>query len=817
MKKLVAFWGILFILHPLVAQDSATIYKKLQQLNFLGSVLYVGAHPDDENTRMISYFANHLHARTAYLSLTRGDGGQNLIGTELREGLGLIRTQELLEARKIDGGQQFFTTANDFGYSKHPDETLRIWDKAALQAQVVDRIRAFKPDVIINRFNHRTPGSTHGHHTTSALLSVEAFDLAADTNFKTKQPYTPWQVKKLFFNTSWWFYGSREKFEEANKQNLVQVDVGRFDNILGVSNASIAAQSRSQHKSQGFGSTAELGSSIEYLELLQGTPATQNDPFEGIDTTWNRLEGGATIGEKVNRAIAEFDFTQPERSLPLLVDIYTAIQQLKDAHWKTIKSQEVKALIIACGGWDFAFYTTEEYGTPHQSLSTKVRVVNPGKTPLQLEDFTVENQSFTIAKNAAENQPVEVGIKFTTPSRLTVPYWLTQKGSLGMYRVDEPQWIGRPETPALEGTLTATLLGTSLDFTLPLTYRTTDPVAGEVIQPYHNLPEITVALDKSVYLLTNQNEVKISATLSLRQNTPLSGSLSLALPENWTVSPRSIPFSIAKKGAEQRVEFTVSVPENNTKQFIAPLVKTPTGTYNHTLTLIDYPHITKQFLLQPAEAAVVKLALNTPIKRIGYIQGAGDKIPEALRNVGIAVDEISVDALTPEWMQNYPTVVLGIRSFNVGEAWSFKHQYLWDYVAQGGTVVVQYNTSRGLKSEAIGPYPLQLSRDRVTDEQAPIELLDANHPLFNYPNKLTQKDFEGWVQERGLYFAGQWDAQYTPLLSLNDPGESPKKGALLVADHGKGKFIFTGLSLFRQLPEGVPGAYRLLVNLISYH
>ena len=816
MRKIIPLLILISTLGSAFGQNSAEIYRKIQRLNFLGSVLYVGAHPDDENTRMISYFSNHLHARTAYLSMTRGDGGQNLIGTELREGLGLIRTQELLEARKIDGGTQFFTSANDFGYSKHPDETLTIWDQKTVQEQVVDRIRAFKPDLIINRFNHRTPGTTHGHHTSSAMLSVNAFDLAADPSYKSTNE-KPWQPKRLFFNTSWWFYGSQEKFEAANKQNLTSIDVGKFDPILGISNATIAAKSRSQHKSQGFGSTPTLGKELEYLELIKGASIQNNDPFEGIDTSWNRIKGGTKIGEKITQVFHDFDFSNPSKSLPQLVEIYQAIQNLEDDHWKTIKTQEIQELIVACGGWDVAFYTSEEYGTPNQNLNTQIRVVNPTAIDLFVDRFSVEKQSFEFGTRASKNEPVTQSITFRSPNQITVPYWLTNKGSLGMYHVENTNWIGLPETPTIHGTLTVKLFEVPIQLEIPLTYRTTDPIAGEVIQPYQILPELAVTLDEEVYLISEGSELKVTATVKNYAKTSVNGQLEIDIPKNWHIAPQSIPIKMETKGEEQRYEFLITIAENDTKKSIFPIVKTKQSTYDKKLTPIAYPHITKQYMLQAAEATVAKLDIRSSEKRVGYIEGAGDKIPEALRNIGIEVDEIAVAELTSEWLKNFNTVILGIRSFNVGDAWNFKDQMLWDFVASGGTVVVQYNTSRGIKTKNIGPYPIQLSRDRVTDEFAAVTLLDSKHPIFNTPNALTEKDFEGWVQERGLYFAGQWDANYTPLISLNDAGESPKKGALLVANYGEGKFIFTGLSLFRQLPAGVPGAYRLLANLISYH
>ena len=374
-KKFVLFTLALSYFVSLGAQNSGSIYRQMEKLNFLGSMLYVAAHPDDENTALISHFSNHVHAYSAYLSLTRGDGGQNLIGTELREMLGVIRTNELIQARKIDGGNQFFSSAIDFGYSKHPKETLKIWDKTQILGEVVQRIRSFQPDIIIHRFDHRTPGRTHGHHTSSALLSHQAFSLTNDPNSYPEQLTTlkPWQVKRQFFNTSWWFYGSRERFEKADKTNLLALEIGNYDSLKGISNSEIAAASRSSHKSQGFGSSPSLGGRTEYIELVNGDRPASDDPFEGINTTWTRLEGGEKVGKLVAQALKEYDFKAPQKSVPLLIDIHKAIEGLSPSVWKNRKLKAVKALIKSCAGLTLQLNSDSEplyrqYGCKCRSL-----------------------------------------------------------------------------------------------------------------------------------------------------------------------------------------------------------------------------------------------------------------------------------------------------------------------------------------------------------------------------------------------------------------------------------------------------------------
>jgi LmbE family N-acetylglucosaminyl deacetylase len=816
MKKIIILTALMSF-NGVLSQDGARIYKQLKKLNTLSSVLYVAAHPDDENTRLISLFSNHYNARAAYLSMTRGDGGQNLIGTELREGLGLIRTQELLEARKIDGGQQFFTTANDFGYSKHPDETLSIWDKEELLAQIVYRIRAFKPDLIVHRFNHSTPGSTHGHHTSSAMLSEEAFYLANDPSAFPEQldRVSLWQPKRQFYNTSWWAYGGRAQFEKADKSNMIPLESNPVDLLLGRTNEEVAAQSRSQHKSQGFGSSPRLGSQAEYLELINGTMPSNSDPFDGIDTGWSRVKGGAKIKQQVDQLIANFDLEKPYESVSELTALYQAISNLENEHWKAIKLEEVKTLIQSCLGLRLQFDTAQETGVANTSLPVTLRALNP--SPLTL---TLQNLEGTLSlqpqQTLRQNQVWETKTTFKIPDRSTTPYWLLEEGDLGNYTVEEETLKGLAETPnPITVQFTLLINTTPITLSVPLTYRTTDRVAGEVIQNFQVLPRATTQLIEKVLLFQEAAPKKVRLQVQAHVAN-FKGTVSLCTPKNWTVTPEKQEVDITQAGAMKEYEFEVRPPRGNSTGLFSAEVKEGSRSYTMTLEEIDYPHISKQYMLRPNKATVSKIDLQSKVKSIAYLKGAGDKVAESLRNIGIEVFEFDVEDLRLETLVPFPTLVVGIRAFNVHKDLGFKNQILWDYVRQGGTVVVQYNTSRGLDSSLLAPYPLQLSRDRVTDENAEVRFLKKEHPLLTEPNKITTADFQGWVQERGLYFANRWDDRYQPLFSMNDKGESQKMGSLLVADYGQGKFIFTGLSFFRQLPAGVPGAYRLFANLISY-
>ncbi len=799
---------------------SGEIFESIQKLNFLGSVLYIAAHPDDENTRLISYFSNDVKAQTAYLSLTRGDGGQNLIGPEIRELLGVIRTQELLAARRIDGGQQFFTRANDFGYSKHPDETLAIWNKEEVLNDVVAVIRKFKPDVIINRFNHKTPGTTHGHHTSSAMLSVEAFDLASDKNYKTHSKNDAiWKPKRLFFNTSWWFYGSKEKFEKADKSNMLSLEIGTFYVDKGLSNSEIASLSRSQHQSQGFGSTGTRGKQTEYLEFLKGDFLINKNVFDGIDTTWNRVKGGNEIAEILNKVENEFDFKNPSTSIPELVEAYQLISKLKNEHWKTIKSKEIKNIIAACAGLYLEAVANSSSTTPNSKNILKIEATNRSKFNISLKSVRINPLNIIEEKSLQlkQNSPHLFSIDVTIPSEInkTFPYWLSEKGTLGMYKVSDKALIGLPETPrAVFVNFILDFNGITIPFTKEVVYKYNNPTKGEIYKPFEILPEISASFNEKVYIFSDDNSQKIIVKVKSVKDS-LQGNISLCILENWRVLPENHAFSLLQKGEEQSFKFEVFPPANQTEGIISPIIEIGNKIYTNELVEIDYNYIPFQSVVMPSEAKVVRLNIHKKGQVIGCIQGAGDVIPTSLRQIGYTVVELNDDDITTEKLQNFDAIVLGVRAYNTNERSKFHQKKLHKYVENGGTMIVQYNTSFRLKVDEVAPYSMKLSHDRVTDENSEVRILNPNHELLNYPNKITQKDFEGWVQERGLYFPSEWDTHFETILSMNDKNESPKNSSLLVAKYGKGNFIYTGLSFFRELPAGVPGAYRLFANMLS--
>ena len=795
------------------------IFEKVQKLNFLGTALYIAAHPDDENTRLIAYLSNNVKARTGYLSLTRGDGGQNLIGPEIRELLGVIRTQELLAARKIDGGEQFFTRANDFGYSKHPNETLEIWNKEKVLSDVVWAIRTFKPDVIINRFNHKTPGSTHGHHTTSAMLSVEAFDLVNDkTKFPEQLKYTEtWQPKRLFHNTSSWFYRGREAEFKKISKDFTKFDIGVYYPLKGLSNNELASMASSQHLCQGFGRLTTRGEQTEYVEFLKGdTLKDKHDVFSGINTTWNRIKGGGEIGDILYEIEENFDFVNPSKHLPKLMEAYQRVQKLEDKHWRKIKEKQIKEIIEACAGLYLEASAISSSGTPNTNIDVNFEVLNRSDVNIELTSITstIDNKKITKEIDLSTNKRItfKESVNLKT-NEFSDPYWLRKKASLGMYTVDNQKLIGKPETPR----------AAKIDFNLLIDYvpvsitknvirRYAERDKGEIYEPFEILPILTTKLKNKVIIFSDATPQKVLVEVRAGANN-VAGKVSLKIPTSWMVSPKEISFNIKQKSDKQVVEFLVMPPKNQSEGRLKVIATSNGKKYDKELVEINYNHIPKQSVLLYSEAKIVRLNIKKSGNYIGYIKGAGDAVPENLRQIGYTVVEINPSEINEKNLQKYDAIVLGIRAYNVVKELKFKQKFLLDYVEKGGNMIVQYNTNRGV--DVAAPYTLNLSRDRVTDEFAEVRILDDKHELLNFPNKITQNDFKDWVQERGLYFPDSWGKEFTPILSMNDKGETAKNGSLLIAKHGKGNYIYTGLSFFRELPAGVSGAYKLFANILS--
>lgn len=833
MKKilnigLILFLGI-FLTQNIHAQSpkkltSGNIHEKIQKLQVLGSVLYVAAHPDDENTRMIAYLSNELKMNTAYLSLTRGDGGQNLIGPEIRELLGVIRTEELLAARRVDGGKQMFSRANDFGYSKKPDETLKIWEQDEVVADVVWAIRKFQPDVVINRFSHDSGRRTHGHHTSSAVLSHKAFDLVGDkTKFPEQLKYVkPWQPQRLFMNTSWWFYGSREKFAAADKSKMVGVDAGVYYPIKGKSNNEIAAESRSMHKCQGMGSTPSRGAQMEYLELLKGDmPKNKEDIFDGINTSWTRIKGGKAIGLLLEQVDRNFNYGNPAASLPLLTEAYKMISNLPESYYKNIKLEELKDIIIGSMGLFVEAKANDYSATPGEKVELNMEIINRSSANVELlsVNYLPTELDSTLNLKLEGNQTYKFSKKLNLPNDmpLTGPYWLTKKASLGMYSVDNQELRGLPNTPRnFKVRFNLNIEGLPLFIEKEIIYKKTDPVKGEVYRPFEVTIPIFANLTEKVFVFSDDKPKEVTVLLKSGK-TDVKGTLELFSDKNWKVEPALVNFELNMKGEEQSFTFKLYPPQNQEVNFISPLVKIGEKIYTQELVSIEYDHIPTQTVVKNSEAKVVKIDLKKEGQNVGYIMGAGDEIPINLEQIGYNVTLLKDKDITPSNLGKFDAVILGIRAYNTIERIRFYQDKLFEYVEQGGTMIVQYNTGHRLKlpKEKIAPYPISISRGRVAVEEAEIRILKPDHHVMNYPNKITSKDFDGWVQERGLYFPDEWDENFEAILSSNDSNEPALDGGLLITKYGKGYYVYTGYSWFRELPAGVPGAYRIFANMIS--
>lgn len=797
---------------------SSEIKHKLHKLNFLGSVLYVAAHPDDENTRAIAYLANDRLAATAYLSMTRGDGGQNLIGPEIRDLLGLIRTQELLAARRIDGGEQFFTRANDFGFSKNYKETFEIWNKEEILSDVVRIIREFKPDVILTRFPPDERAG-HGHHTASGILAQEAFDLSNNPAVYPDQvkKYGTWQVKALYTNTGRWWNTTINK----DTPGILSMNVGTYNTLLGKSYSEIAAESRTQHKSQGFGSSGQRGDAIEFFEFVKGERADK-DVFEKINTTWTKIKGGEKVKNLIDKAVNEFNDENPSASIPLLIQIRKEISDLENSVWRTRKLRETEQLILDCAGLFAEARASHYWASPGQQIIFNIEVINRSGASISFEKIESESVAFDSTFSMPLRNNALVTIKSIKNIRkdkdYSSPYWLKEEHGQGLFTVEDKNLIGKPENdPAITMRLKFSVQGESISLHIPLIYKWTDPVKGELSRPFEVVPPVFINFQQPVYVFADQSPKKVRVLLKSASSVTRGGDLKLELPAGWRTEPVNFSFELKQQGEEQSFDFLVFPGQQEFDGNMNAVVESEGNKFSNSLLTIQYDHIPVQTLLPVAKAKVVRMNLKKEGAVIGYIRGAGDDIPGSLRNLGYEVWEMKNEEITAANLKKADAVVLGVRALNTNERIRFIMPDLLKYVHDGGTLVVQYNTSNELEidKDKFSPYPLTLSRDRVTEENSEVRILKPEHPILNFPNKITSHDFDGWVQERGLYYPSAWGEQFDAVLSMNDKGEPARNGSLLVARYGEGHYVYTGLSFFRELPEGVPGAYKLFTNIVS--
>ena len=830
MKKNILLFALLLFpgflaaqaLKPQVVRSSADIRLMLRKMNELSTVLYVAAHPDDENTRMISYLAGKEKVRTAYLSFTRGDGGQNLIGSEIGPYLGIIRTQELLQARQIDGGEQYFSRANDFGYSKNAEETLEIWDKQKLIKDAVRIIRKLRPDVMITRFDPESSGKTHGHHTTSAILGLAAYRAAGLPDKYpdlTAEGLAPWQPKRIVWNTSSWFFRNGG-FDPAK---YVKVPAGSYDPLTGKSYGEIASDSRSMHQSQGMGSTKNRSLQPEYFAHLDGEKA-DNQLFEGVHRSWKRIPDGEKVAKLFTEALKNFDDENPGKTVEILLRARKEIVKLQQKNKAfsvrlSYKLNRTDELIRACSGLWFEAVSDEPYFTAGEAISLSLKFVKRQEIPVKLKslEFPFSSEKPIVSADSVLKNEIQSLIKISVPVKANLdnsqPYWLEQAADKGMFNVEKEHLIGNPENPTSASVrFVFEIAGEEITYEIPVMHRRTDRVRGEIYCRVYALPAATANIDEPVYVFGNNKakELKIRVKSGSKQT---KGKLTLDLPEGWKAEPAGFEFDFSARNDETVFAFKLSPPAGSSVAEARVLIdgKPAAGRIE-----INHSHIPSQIIFPPASVRLVKLDINVLAKKIGYYEGAGDEIPACLRQIGCEVVVLTDEIMESGDLARFDAIITGIRSYNMRERIGFHNRKFLEYAKNGGNLIVQFNISRGLITSDIGPYPFKINRTRITKEEAPFRFALAEHPVLNVPNKIGQKDFDGWVQERGVYFAENPDPKYESPLVGNDPGEAETGGGLIFARYGKGSFVYTGLAFFRQLPAGVPGAYRLFANLISY-
>jgi LmbE family N-acetylglucosaminyl deacetylase len=777
MKKIVLFFiGVGFLMNQLQAQqNAASIYAGIKKLGVMGSVLYIAAHPDDENNSFLPYLTKEKKYRTAYLSLTRGDGGQNLIGKEQGIELGLIRTQELLAARRIDGAEQYFSTAYEFGFSKSAEEALTIWDHQKVLSDVVWIIRQFQPDIIITRF----PGDAragHGHHAASAIIANEAYLAAADpTKFpeQLKMGVSVWKAKRILWNT--FNFGS----VNTTSNNQFKVEVGAYNVIEGKSYGEIGAEARTMHKSQGEGRPRRRGTSYEFFETTGGD-APMNDLLDGIDIGWTRL-GAASIQEDIAIISKQFNIENPAASVPSLVALYSKVKALPKSVWKNYQLQQIQSLIKDAAGIFIEASTQKAQVIPGERMSMQVLINQRGAVQSVLKQVLLTGKDSTFNKVLVTNQNIQFDYTFNvaTTTPIAQPYWLVQPKTEGMFMVNDYNLIGKAENdPIFTITATIKIEGEDFTFVQPVQYKFTDPTKGDVYQPIAVIPAKEVKYDKEVYLMRSNKPIEISYQQIDHQG-----------------------ITVQKTALINASKDALPTPSN--------AIFRKTIQYDHIPTINYFP---------TASTKLVSLSVSTKKAIVGYIDGAGDKLPEALSALGYQVVNLKESDITLENLSRLDAILVGIRAYNMYEWITEKNDIINQYIQQGGNYIVQYLKSNqvGISKVKVGPFAFSVNASRrVTQENVPVDFVLPNHPVLNVPNKITSEDFEHWVQERSTYQAENIDPHFEMPLSMHDANEPASNGSLLIASYGKGNMIYASITLFRQLPAGNPGAYKLLANLVE--
>jgi len=802
---------------------SSEIYRELKTLKQLPKVLYLAAHPDDENTGLLSWLINDQNVETGYLSLTRGDGGQNLLGTEQGAALGLIRTHELLEARKLDGAQQFFTRAIDFGFSKNTTDTFKQWNEDSIIADAVWVIRKFRPDVIICRFPP-TAAAGHGQHAASAVVAQKAFKLAGDkTAFPNQLKYVNvWQPKRVLWNTF--------RFGGVNTtaENQLKVTVGQYDAQLGMGYGELAGLSRSLHKSQGAGTQSVAGIKTEYFAHVIGEPAKAT-LFDGVVKTWT-AKGNADIDQSLDKIISAFNFNKPELSLPALLALRKKVAALKDVDLKNDKLKSLDNIILSCAGFMGEVVTNQAEAVAGDHYNFRLNLISRAENPVVLENVQWLSQSESFNRKLSKDSLITIqhDIQIPADAALTEPYWLAKPAvNAGTFSVPNDTLIGLPETESSLNVLLDLKIGSEkFQVKLPLSFKKLDPVRGDVVEALRIVPALELKFIQPLYLVKENEDLHLSLNIKVNSNRQFNNG-----KINLVYNGEKLGSADVKSlnGKDTTIDYLIpkaklaSIKSNQLQldaNFVADGI-----IYNKKQVLIQYPHLPSLQYFAPATVAVMKGDIQFKVKKVGYVQGAGDFIPEFLKIAGIQVDVLKDDDFygninesgngSQNKLSQYDAIVLGVRANNTEKKLGRWMPFLWSYVKDGGNLVMQYNTNQDTTVDQLGMYNFTIVNKRVTEENAEVKFLNPNHKLLNFPNKITANDFNGWVQERGAYFPDKWDAAYEPLFEMHDTGEEPLQGSTLYAKYGKGNFIYTPLAFFRQLPAGNVGAARLFLNFLS--
>jgi LmbE family N-acetylglucosaminyl deacetylase len=872
LRRLVPFPLFLAALAPSPAQQNVPfpgaieIRQSLDKLNQLGTVLMIAAHPDDEQTAVLAYFARGRHMRTAYLSLTRGEGGQNLIGSEQGSMLGIIRTQELLAARKIDGAEQFFTRAIDFGFTKTAVETMEKWGHERILSDVVWVIRRYRPDVVILCFSG-TPVDGHGQHQVSAILGEEAYAASGDAGrFPEQLKYAgPWHARRLVrANFDFSRFGPPPEMGAASPAagastpapegrdagrggpgapqsggggarpvpatpqfpqfpplpGAGKADTGAYNPLLGYSYQELATMSRSMHHSQGTGAVRRPGPGVTTFGLVAGDPETK-DLFDGIDTTWNRLPGGSAVRPILDEAVRAFDPAHPEKAIPALTRARPLIAAISDPLAK-IKLAELDETVALCAGLWVEAEARQPEVSPGSALHVTTTALNRSNAPVTLESGAVEgtwNEPLTVKPVVlGYNHSATIAFEHTVPATqpYSQPYWLVKPPAGDVYQVADQTLIGLADTPPVVAMrLKLTVGGAPIELVRPVEYRYAVRAQGEQVRSLVVVPAVAVNLPDSVAVFPAATARKVQ--VAVRANVAhAAGQLRLDLPAGWKAEPKTRPFQVAAVGEEEQLTFEVTPPAAEGTATMKAVASVNGRDVSNGMDVIAYPHFPPQTLFPPSDVKLVRANIRVTARHVGYIMGAGDRMPDALRQMGVEVTLLTGSDLEQGDLSRFDAIVAGVRAYNVRADLKANQARLMNYVANGGTYVVQYQNADPTLN--MGPYPFTVpggNRYRVTVEDAPMTFPHPDSPLLRYPNGIVPQDFDGWIQERAMYVATEWDKQYQTVMASHDPDEDPMEGGELCARFGKGVYIFTAYAWFRQLPAGVPGAFRLFANLLS--